>query len=140
MINRFACAFVIVGLFALRAEGQVVPPTRSVDYPLDGAVLGNGWFSAAGAKTPGRCVEFEARSDPAQDQFMRFTQVRDKDSLMQALDVSAEFQAKTAFGVAASGKAEFAKRVEVRNEMLSIAVQATVRQGAQFADAKGDVG
>ncbi len=135
MSRRVALGCIVVLLLGGPSFAQpIAGGARTVDYPIDGVTLGNGWFSSAGSKAPGRCILFETRADDAQDQSMRFIQVRDKDSLMQSLEVSAEFQAKALFA-SASGKAEFAKRLEIRNDLLSISVQATVRQGASFVDA-----
>jgi hypothetical protein len=133
-------AFLLLLLPAAAMAQIPISSSRIADYPLDGVSLGGGWLSVAGTKTLGRCIIFQPRIDPAQDQSMTFVSVRDKDSLMQALEVSAEFQAKTAFGAGASGKAEFAKRVEIKSDFLSISVQATVRQGAQFVDAPNGSG
>src|SRR6478672_4698587 len=85
-------------LLAAPAAAQPVFVTHTADYPIDGATLGDGWFSPAGLKASGRCILFEEKVDRAQDSSMRFTQVRDKDSLMQSLEVSAEFEAKAIIG------------------------------------------
>lgn len=106
--------------------------TFSVEYPVDGVDLGQGWHREGVRKAVATCVDFTAREDTGQEQSMDLSVVNDTSALMDALDVSVEAQFKS-IGYSASGKARFAKETEVRSSSLNMLAQARVMNGVEYA-------
>ncbi len=107
--------------------------SRTIDYPLNGVILGNGWSSISAAKTFGGCIDFEMGVNEFEDHFLDFIRIVDKEQLNRKLDISVEFKAKSVGGVGGSAKATFANSLEVKNESLNMLFTALVRKGADFA-------
>ncbi len=105
---------------------------RNADYPNEGVQLGNGWNSGMGLKTSSRCVTFNEASDDAQEKDLTLSQVVDKYNMMEEMNVSVSMQVKGAVAQA-SGKADFARKVELQEENANFVVNAHVRNGAKYA-------
>ncbi len=131
------CDLIAVGtlLISTTLHAQFVQQ-RTVDYPLEGVVLGNGWSSLSAAKTPGGCIEFAEVQDLSEDRTLDLKRIVDKEQLNRELSVSVEFQAKSIGGVGASAKASYSKSLEVKNEALNLVITAKVLQGARFVAPK----
>lgn len=117
------------------------PPTgREIDYPKEGVMLGTGWSSLDGIKTPGQCIEFVEQKIPAQETDLRFEKVVDKDQLNRELKVSMQAQARGILGMGGSAKADFSKSLEIKDENLNLLMQANVNQGPRFVAPRPDRG
>jgi hypothetical protein len=114
--------------------------TRLVEYPADGVRLGQGWHEDQGEKTQSVCIQFEPLQDLGQEQVMSLEVVTDRSEMMESMGVSAEMQVK-AMAYQVSGKARFAKEVEVSSESLNFVADARVNNGVVFAGPiAGDAG
>jgi hypothetical protein len=112
-------------------EGQL-DSTVVVEVPDTGIHLGWGWNTFEGESVPTICVEFVEGSEPAQTQFLTMHEVSDSYELMRHMGLSAEASVKS-IGFAASGKASFAKDLNVTGFASSFVVQATVDNGVRYA-------
>ncbi len=110
----------------------------SVDYPVAGVSLGQGWTRGINQKASTVCVDFSPVQNAAQDKTMQIVSADDKSSLMNQLEVSAEVQVKAIVG-SASAKTDFVQKVELKNEFSNFSVIAHVQNGANYAspDANG---
>lgn len=106
--------------------------TRMVEYPVEGVRLGQGWHDDQGEKAQAVCIEFQPEMDQGQEQSMNMEVVTDRSEMMQSMNVSAEMQVK-AIAYEVSGKASYAKNVEMKSESMHFVAHAKVNNGVQFA-------
>jgi len=105
--------------------------TRAVEYPVEGVRLGQGWHDDQGEKAQAVCIEFQEETDDGQEQSMKMEVVTDHSEMMQSMEVSAEMQVK-AIAYEVSGKASYAKNVEMKSESMNFVVHAKVNNGVDF--------
>lgn len=105
--------------------------TRTVEYPVDGVRLGQGWHDDQGEKAQAVCIEFQEEADDGQEQTMKMEVVTDHSEMMQSMEISAEMQVK-AIAYEVSGKASYAKNVEMKSESMNFVVHAKVNNGVNF--------
>jgi hypothetical protein len=106
--------------------------TVVVEVPDTGIHLGWGWNTFDNESVPTICVDFVEGREEAQTQYMTMHEVSDSYELMRHLGVSAEASVKS-IGFEASGKASFAKDLNVTGFSSSFVLQATVDNGVRFA-------
>jgi hypothetical protein len=114
--------------------GQIDPTqaTRIVDYPVDSGVqLGNGWNTVSGQKNAGTCILFSKAADKGQDKVFNFRSVTDKSALQNMMEMSAELQVK-AIAYNVTGKADYVKNVEIKDEYSNFVMHAIVQNGIEF--------
>lgn len=105
--------------------------TRMIEYPVDGVRLGQGWHDDQGEKAQATCIRFTTHTDLGQEQTMDIEVVSDRSELMESMDLSTEVQVK-AIAYEVSGKASYAKEVEVNSESLNFVAHARVNNGVSF--------
>lgn len=105
--------------------------TRMVEYPIEGIRLGQGWHDDQGEKAHAVCIEFQEERDDGQEQTMKMEVVTDHSEMMQSMEVSAEVQVK-AIAYEVSGKASYAKSVNMKSESMNFVVHAKVSNGVVF--------
>jgi hypothetical protein len=105
--------------------------TVVVEVPDTGIHLGWGWNTFDNESVPTICVDFVEGREEAQTQYMTMHEVSDSYELMRHLGVSAEASVKS-IGFEASGKASFAKELNVTGFSSSFVLQATVDNGVRF--------
>ncbi|MDR8391244.1 hypothetical protein NC796_08850 [Aliifodinibius sp. S!AR15-10] len=117
------------------SEGTGFPSngfTRMVEYPIDGVRLGQGWHDDQGEKAQAVCIDFQSEMDDGQEQSMNMEVVTDRSEMMQSMNVTAEMQVK-AIAYEVSGKASYAKNVEMKSENMNFVAHALVNNGVIFA-------
>lgn len=105
--------------------------TKIAEYPIEGVRLGQGWHEDQGEKAQAVCIEFQEESDDGQEQSMNMEVVTDRSEMMQSMNVSAEVQVK-AIAYEVSGKASYAKNVEMKSESMNFVAHALVNNGVIF--------
>ena len=146
--GRLACALLaLVAACGRPPKPEVVPTgdrggvsyreaqldsTVVVEVPDTGIHLGWGWNTFDAESVPTICVDFVEGREEAQTQYMTMHEVADSYELMRHLGVSAEASVKS-IGFEASGKASFAKNLNVTGFSSSFVLQATVDNGVRFA-------
>jgi len=111
------------------------PPTASieiVEVPDTGISLGWGWNSVDNEPVPTICVQFVEGNELAQTRYMTMSEVSDSYELMQSMGMSAAASVKT-IGFAASGKAKFAKDLNITGFSSNFVMNASVENGVRFA-------
>jgi hypothetical protein len=111
------------------------PPDSSTEIhevPETGVSLGWGWNAVSAEPVPTICVEFVEGNEPAQTRFMAMHEVSDSFELMQRMGMSAEASVKT-IGFKASGKASFAKDLNVSSYASNFVMNASVENGVRYA-------
>ncbi len=111
---------------------QAIEATEIVAAPETGIDLGWGWDSFDSRPVPSVCVEFAERSEPAQTRIMTMHEVSDSYEVMQRMGMSAEASVKT-IGFEASGKAAFAKELNITGFSSSFLLNASVDNGVRYA-------
>ena len=106
--------------------------TKMTEYPVEGVLLGQGWHNDQGEKAQAVCIEFQEQSDDGQEQTMNLEVVTDHSEMMQSMNVSAEVQVK-AIAYEVSGKASYAKNVEMKSDNMNFVAHARVKNGVIFA-------
>lgn len=111
------------------------PVFRTVDYPVDGVSLGQGWDSLRDIKTQGRCIQFSAAQAGGQVAHVEMVRVFDSDTLRRALSVTYEAEATAQFGVGGGGgsvKTQFVKSSELNKQHVNLLIKATAQNGVAF--------
>jgi hypothetical protein len=111
------------------------PPTASieiVEVPDTGIRLGWGWNSVDHEPVPNICVQFVEGNEPAQTRYMSMSEVSDSYELMDSFGMSAAASVKT-IGYSVSGKAKFAKDLDITGFSSNFVLNATVENGVRFA-------
>jgi hypothetical protein len=111
------------------------PPTASietVEVPATGISLGWGWNSVDNEPVPTICVQFVEGRELAQTRYMTMSEVSDSYELMQSMGMSAAASVKT-IGFEASGKAKFAKDLNITGFSSNFVMNASVENGVRFA-------
>ena len=111
------------------------PPTASVEIvevPDTGIRLGWGWNSVDHEPVPNICVQFVEGNEPAQTRYMSMSEVSDSYELMDGFGMSAAASVKT-IGYSVSGKAKFAKDLNITGFSSNFVMNATVENGVRFA-------
>lgn len=111
---------------------QALEGTEIVEAPATGIDLGWGWDGVHSEPVRTVCVELAERSEPAQTRMMTMHEVSDSYEVMQRMGMSAEASVK-AVGFEVSGKAEFAKDLEITGFSSSFVLNATVDNGVRYA-------
>ncbi len=110
---------------------DAVSAIEIVDSPATGVALGWGWNRGDSEPVPTICVEFVPGEEPAQTRYMTMQEVSDNYTLMKSLGVSAEASVK-AIGYEASGKAAFAKSMDMSSERSTFILNAVVQNGVRY--------
>ncbi|MET0029113.1 MAG: hypothetical protein ABW101_15905 [Candidatus Thiodiazotropha sp.] len=110
---------------------DAVSAIEIVDSPATGVALGWGWNRGDSEPVPTICVEFVPGEEPAQTRYMTMQEVSDNYTLMKSLGVSAEASVK-AIGYEASGKAAFAKSMDLSSERSTFVLNAVVQNGVRY--------
>ncbi len=137
MPYRPTAAVVLIALASVAAapagaqDQQDLEATVIVEAPATGIGLGWGWNTFQAEPVPTICVEFSPGELTAQTTTLDFQEVNDSFELMQAMNVSGEVSVK-AVGYEASGKASFAKQVNVTGTSSTFVIGAEVQNGARF--------
>lgn len=111
---------------------QSLEATEIVEAPETGIDLGWGWDSFDAKPVRTVCVEFAEQSEPAQSRMMTMHEVSDSYEVMQRIGMSAEASVKT-ISFEASGKAAFAKELNVNGFSSTFVLNATVENGVRYA-------
>lgn len=133
-----AASFVQRPSSAQRLEETGAEQAFMVEAPETGTDLGWGWSIDRGQTIPTQCVEYERRSDPAQETRVSVDEVRDSQELARSLDISTAVSVK-AIGYSASGKAKFAKDTKISAFSTTMVIKADVRNGAEYAAPKAAI-
>lgn len=110
---------------------KALESTEIVEAPETGIELGWGWDSFDSRPVPTVCIEFAEKSEPAQARRMSMREVSDSYELMESLGMSAEASVK-AIGVEVSGKASFAKELNLSSFASNFVLNASVDNGVRF--------
>lgn len=117
-------------------QGLWMPPaTRTVDYPMEGVSLGQGWDSLRETKTPSECIIFSSEESGGQRARIETRRVVDRDSLRKAMEISTSIAAKAKFKIGGGGgssKYDFVSSSEVSNHYLNLLVKGSVTNGVTF--------
>jgi hypothetical protein len=100
--------------------------------PDTGISLGWGWNSVDNEPVPTICVQFVEGNEPAQTRYMTMSEVSDSYELMESLGMSAAASVKT-IGYSVSGKAKFAKDLNITGFSSNFVMNASVENGVRFA-------
>lgn len=129
--------FVLVGvaapLFATAKASDGLPTelikqlkVLTVEYPREGAQVGQGWDLFLGRKTTGFCVSGSVmRENRVPSISMKFSRIEDKEQFYSLLSVSASASYSAGFG-SASGKADFTRSIRINNSDLNILASVNV--------------
>ncbi len=109
-----------------------VADTEIVDVPDTGISLGWGWNTYDNRAVPSICIEFAEGREPAQTQTVSIKEVSDNFEVMQHIGITAEASVST-IGVEASGKAAFAKDVNITGFASNFMLNASVQNGVRYA-------
>jgi hypothetical protein len=113
--------------------------TEIVEAPETGIDLGWGWDAFDSRPVRTVCVEFVERSEPAQARRMSMREVSDTYEVMQSMDMSAEASVKS-IGFEVSGKAAFAKELNISSFASSFVLNASVDNGVRYTAPKPEDG
>ncbi len=102
-----------------------------IPYPKDGVTLRNGWNSILGRKSAGECIVGDEHHDKDQTKSAFIQNVTDTSSLMQMLNISVSLQLQ-AIGGKVSGKAEFARELNVKDSNVNFVLEANVKNGPDY--------
>ncbi|MEO1595487.1 MAG: hypothetical protein AAFS02_09625 [Pseudomonadota bacterium] len=112
--------------------GRQATATVILDVPETGIELGWGYNAFDDRALPHQCIQFAAAEEPAQTRTMSMKEVSDTYELMKRMNVSAEASVKT-MGFEGSGKASFAKSVNMSGSSITFVLDAAVDNGVRFA-------
>lgn len=119
---------------------NVFPPSRNVDFPEYGVVLGQGWDSVTDKPTPSTCISFSHREVGGQTAHVENKRIFESDTLRHEVGQSYSASAKASFGIGGGGasyKQEFLNTSEVNNQFVNLLVKAEVQNGAEFVSPDG---
>ena len=111
--------------------GRQATATVILDVPETGIELGWGYNAFDDRPLPNQCIQFTASEEPAQTRTMSMKEVSDTYELMKRMNVSAEASVKT-MGFEGSGKASFAKSVNMSGSSITFVLDAAVDNGVRF--------
>ncbi|MEO0345895.1 MAG: hypothetical protein AAF229_06515 [Pseudomonadota bacterium] len=111
--------------------GRQATATVILDVPETGVELGWGYNAFDDRPLPNQCIQFTASEEPAQTRTMSMKEVSDTYELMKRMNVSAEASVKT-MGFEGSGKASFAKSVNMSGSSITFVLDAAVDNGVRF--------
>jgi hypothetical protein len=103
-----------------------------MDYPLTGVVLGNGWDSVQSRKTSANCIVGDEFQDEGTTTSVKYTEVTDRSSLMDALKVSASAKISAISGASFSTTVDYAKTTKLSSTGTNIAVRVMTLRGANY--------
>ncbi len=106
--------------------------TEIIEVPVTGIDLGWGYNIYDSAPLPNQCIEFTASEEPAQTRTMKMTEVNDTYEVMKSMGMSAEASVQ-AMGFNASGKASFAKNLNISGTSTTFVLDASVDNGVRYA-------
>lgn len=122
-----------IGGPAAAAEGEAhLDATTIIATPETGVELGWGWDTFDSKPVPSVCIEFAEAAEPAQTVTVSLHEVSDSYEVMERLGVSAAASVTT-IGFEVSGKAAFAKDLDVTNFASTFLLTAEVHNGVRFA-------
>lgn len=110
---------------------QSLEATEIVEAPDTGIDLGWGWDSFDSKPVPTVCVQFVERSEAAQSRMMTMHEVSDSYEVMQRMGMSAEASVNM-IGFEVSGKAAFAKELNITGFSSTFVLNATVDNGVRY--------
>jgi len=103
-----------------------------IEVPVTGIDLGWGYNMYDSAPLPNQCIEFTESEEPAQTRTMKMTEVNDTYEVMKSMGMSAEASVQ-AMGFNASGKASFAKDLNISGTSTTFVLDASVDNGVRYA-------
>lgn len=106
--------------------------TEILEVPATGIDLGWGYNMFDSTPLPNQCVEFTESEEPAQTRTMKMTEVNDSYEVMKSMGMSAEASVQ-AMGYNASGKASFAKDLNISGTSTNFVLDASVDNGVRYA-------
>ncbi|NOX51296.1 MAG: hypothetical protein GXP16_12300 [Gammaproteobacteria bacterium] len=106
--------------------------TEIIEVPVTGIGLGWGYNMYDSAPLPNQCIEFTASEEPAQTRTMNMTEVNDTYEVMKSMGMSAEASVQV-MGFNASGKASFAKNLNISGTSTTFVLDASVDNGVRYA-------
>lgn len=109
-------------------EGDII----WVDYPEEGAVLGQGYDLLKGSVTYGTCVDFVPIQDPSQSVSYRFEEVNSSTEVVSNTQISASGSMKMAM-INASARLSFLSNEKFTLKTSKFLLNATVTNSALFA-------
>ncbi len=110
---------------------KALEATEIVEAPATGIDLGWGWNTFDSRPVPAFCIVFSEQREPAQARRMSMREVADSYEVMESMDMSAEASVK-AIGVEVSGKAAFAKELNISSFASSFVLNASVDNGVRY--------
>lgn len=119
------------------SDGKLPAPshqvkTEIVEVPVNGIDLGWGYNLYDDEPLPNICVEFSEAEEPAQTRTLSMTEVNDTYEVMKKMGMTAEASVKT-MGYEASGKASFAKNLNISGTSSNFVLDASVDNGVRYA-------
>lgn len=149
MRQGHVCALFLACLLSTAEDATAQPVTATTffdllpvtaSYPVDGAVLGQGYDLVLGRKLPAICVEVNTAPLSAGDLQSDFQDIYDLDQLFTSLKISAS-ASFGGTGAGASGSVDYAKSVKIEKERRNIlSTVTTLRGGTQLVPFAGSVG
>lgn len=109
-------------------EGDII----WIDYPEEGAVLGQGYDLLKGSVTYGTCVDFVPIQDPSQSVSYRFEEVNSSTEVVSNTQISASGSMKMAM-INASARLSFLSNEKFTLKTSKFLLNATVTNSALFA-------
>jgi len=106
--------------------------TEIIEVPVTGIALGWGYNMYDSAPLPNQCIEFTASEERAQTRTMKMTEVSDTYEVMKSMGMSAEASVQV-MGFNASGKASFAKNLNISGTSTTFVLDASVDNGVRYA-------
>lgn len=124
-------------------DGMVTyPQSRSIEYPVSGVEVGEGWNSLKQETVRAQCVEFSKSEAGGQSATLSMKRVEDRDSLRREMDMGFATTAKAKFKLGSaemSAKTRFFQSSKVENHSVNLLVAARVVNGVAFTAPSGDL-
>ncbi|MEZ5541401.1 MAG: hypothetical protein R3F42_05095 [Pseudomonadota bacterium] len=106
--------------------------TEIIDVPETGINLGWGYNLYDSTPLPNKCIEFTPAEEPAQTRTMSMREVNDTYEVMRSMGMTAEASVSV-MGYEGSGKASFAKSLNLSGTSTSFVLDASVDNGVRYA-------